>query len=325
MKIAICDYKNVLDRKLEYEKQILLNGIKNAQVIIYEYSGNKKEFIEVIKDADAILTAFLDINEEIINRTEKLKCISINAVGYNRVDIEAASKKNIGVCAIGEYCTQEVAEHTLSLILALNRGLKHYIDDIDQKNIWKYQSISGLERIEGQVLGIFGFGKIGKAVAKRALAFGMKVVAVDPYVNKDEAEKLGVEIVDSDYIWENADVISNHMNQNSGNDNFFTIKEFQKMKKKPVFINVGRGSSVNEDDLLKALENNLIRGAGLDVLSEENPNLKKNKLIGKENVIITPHAAFYSETSMKELQRISCENIVNYLNDEKEKVNIIVN
>ena len=325
MKIVICDYKNVLDRKLEYEKQILLNGIKNAQIIIYEYSGKKEEFIEVIKDADAILTAFLDINEEIINLAEKLKCISINATGYNRVDLDVASKKNIGVCAIGEYCTQEVADHTLALILALNRGVKHYINDIDEKNIWKYHSISGLPRIEGQVLGIFGFGKIGKAVAKRAVAFGMKVVAVDPYANKDEAEKLGVEIVDADYIWQNADIISNHMNQNSGNDNFFTIKEFEKIKKNPIFINVGRGSSVNENDLLKALENNLIRGAGLDVLSEESPNLKKNKLVGKENVIITPHAAFYSETSIKELQRISCENIVHYLNDEKEKVNIIVN
>eukprot|EP00831_Metopus_contortus_P061549 TRINITY_DN5341_c0_g1_i2.p1 TRINITY_DN5341_c0_g1~~TRINITY_DN5341_c0_g1_i2.p1 ORF type:complete len:194 (-),score=28.38 TRINITY_DN5341_c0_g1_i2:194-775(-) len=153
----------------------------------------------------------------------------------------------------------------------------------------------------------------------------MKVVAVDPYIKEEEAKNLNVELVNAEYVLENADIISNHMNQNNTNDKFFTIKEFRKMKKKPIFINVGRGSSVNEGDLLKAIDENLIRGAGLDVLTEENPCLENNKLVGRKNVIITPHAAFYSETSMKELQRISCENIVYYLNGEKEKVNRIVN
>lgn len=325
MKIVICDYKDVLKRNLEYEKRILSNGLKDVEIIIYEYNDDQNEFIEIIKDADAILTAFLDINKSIIDNCRKLKCISINAVGYDCVDLKEASKKDIGVCAIGEYCTQEVAEHTLSLILSLNRGIKHYIGDIDNKKIWQYHSISGIQRLEGQILGIFGFGKIGRAVAKRALAFGMKVVAVDPYVNDEDAQKLNVKLVDAEYVWENADIISNHMNQNSSNNNFFTLDKFKKMKRKPIFINVGRGSSVNENDLIEALNQKLIRGAGLDVLSDENPNLEENNLVGRENVIITPHAAFYSETSIKELQRISCENIVYYLNGQKDKVNRIVN
>ena len=324
MKIVICDYKDVLKRNLEYEKNILLSGLKDAEIIIYEYNGDQNEFIEVIKDADAILTAFLDINKSVIDSCKKLKCISINAVGYDCVDLDEATKHNIAVCPIGEYCTQEVAEHAMSLILSLSRGIKHYINDIDKKNIWEYHSTTEIQRIEGQTLGIFGFGKIGRAVAKRALAFGMNVVAVDPYVKCEDAEKLNVKLVDAEYVWENADIISNHMNQNSSNNNFFTINEFNKMKEKPIFINVGRGSSVNEDDLLIALEEGLIRGAGLDVLAEENPDLEKNKLVGRENVIITPHAAFYSQTSMRELQRISCENIVYYLNGEKEKVSKIV-
>lgn len=325
MKIVICDYKDVLKRNLEYEKNILLSGLKDAEIIIYEYNGDQNEFLEVIKDADAILTAFLDINKSVIDGCKNLKCISINAVGYDCVDLDEATKHNIAVCPIGEYCTQEVAEHTMSLMLSLSREIKHYINDIDKKNIWKYHSTTKIQRIEGQTLGIFGFGKIGKAVAKRALAFGMKVVAVDPYVKCEDAEKLNVKLVDAEYVWENADIISNHMNQNSSNNKFFTINEFKKMKKNPIFINAGRGSSVNEDDLLIALESNFIRGAGLDVLAEENPDLEKNKLVGLENVIITPHAAFYSETSMRELQRISCENIVYYLNGEKDKVSRIVN
>ena len=325
MKVVITDYKDVLERDLEYEKNILSKGLENVEIIIYEYNGDQNEFLEVVKDADAILTAFVDINKTVINACKNLKCIAINAVGYDYVDLEEATKRNIGICPIGEYCTQEVAEHTMSLILSLSRGIKHYINDIDERKIWKYQSINNLQRIEGQTLAIFGFGKIGRAVAKRALAFGMKVVAVDPYVKAEEAEKLNVTMVDAEYVWENADIISNHMNQNSSNNNFFTINEFKKMKKKPIFINAGRGSSVNEDDLLQAIDENLLRGVGLDVLDAENPDLDKNKLVGRENVIITPHAAFYSETSMRELQRISCENIVYYLNGEKEKVNRIVN
>lgn len=325
MKVVITDYKDVLERNLDYEKNILSKGLKDVEIVVYEYNGDQNEFLEVVKDADAILTAFLDINKIVINVCKNLKCISINAVGYDCVDLEEATKNNIGVCPIGEYCTQEVAEHTMSLILSLSRGIKHYINDIDQRKIWKYQSISNLQRIEGQTLAIFGFGKIGRAVAKRALAFGMKVIAVDPYVKAEDAEKLNVTLVDASYVWENADIISNHMNQNSTNSNFFTINEFRKMKKKPIFINAGRGSSVNEDDLLEAIDENLIRGAGLDVLGAENPDLEKCKLAGRENVIITPHAAFYSETSMRELQRISCENIVYYLKGEKEKVNRIVN
>lgn len=324
MKVVICDYKDVLDRELEYEKDIIKNGIKDADISVYEYKGDNEEFIKEIEDADAILTAFLDIDKDVINKCKNLKCISINAVGYDTVDLEAARKNNVTVCAIEEYCTQEVAEHTLALILSLNRGIKHYINDIDNKNVWKYQSITGLRRLEGQTLGVYGFGRIGRAVAKRAQGFGINVVAVDPYISQEFADKYGVKMVDSNYINENADIISNHMNQNNSNNNFFNLEEFKKMKKNPIFINVGRGSCVNEKDLLIALERNYIRGAGLDVLEAENPDIKNNKLVNRENVIITPHAAFYSETSMRELQRISCENIVNFFNNNMEGIKRIV-
>ena len=324
MKVVICDYKDVLDRELEYEKDIIKNGIKDVDISVYEYKGDNEEFIKEIEDADAILTAFLDIDKDVINKCKNLKCISINAVGYDTVDLETARKNNVTVCAIEEYCTQEVAEHTLALILSLNRGIKHYINDIDNKNVWKYQSITGLRRLEGQTLGVYGFGRIGRSVAKRAQGFGINVVAVDPYISQEFADKYGVKIVDSNYINENADIISNHMNQNNSNNNFFNLEEFKKMKKNPIFINVGRGSCVNEKDLLIALERNYIRGAGLDVLEAENPDIKNNKLVKRENVIITPHAAFYSETSMRELQRISCENIVNFFNNNMEGIKRIV-
>lgn len=325
MKIVICDYEDVLIRDIDYEKKLISDKLKDSEIIVYPYNGDKSEFREIIKDADGIITAFLDLNKEILDKAQSLKCISINAVGYDNVDIKFAKKKGIGVCAISEYCTQEVADHTLALILTLSRGIKHYINDIDNKKIWQYQSITGLRRLEEQILGIFGLGKIGRAVAKRALAFGMKVTAYDPFVEEKIAEEIGVKINDAEYIFENADIISNHMSQGSDNQEFFNIEKFKRMKKAPLFINVARGMSVNEEDLIEALDNGYISGAGLDVLKNENPNLGQNKLIKRENVIITPHSAFYSDTSMKELQRISCENLTNYLNGKLEKVNKIIN
>lgn len=325
MKIVICDYKEDLERDVEYEKKFLLDKLQDAEIIVYEYNGDKEDLKLLIKDADIIVNTFINFDKELIDSAKKLKCIVLNSVGYNSVDVDYATTKNIAVCPAKEYCTQEVAEHTMSFILALTRGLKFYANDIDNLRIWSYQTMHGMKRLEGQTLGIFGFGKIGQAVAKRTNAFGMKVMAISRHINKDIADKLNVQIADTDYILENADIITNHMSQNSGNTNFFNLEKFKKMKKQPYFINVGRGLSVNEDDLVMALDNNIIKGAGLDVLVEENPNLNLCKLTNRNNVILTPHAAFYSETSEKELQTISCNSVINYLNGEFDKIDNIVN
>ena len=319
MKIVISDYPYIMDRDLEYEISIL-KRIKDAEVVIYEYTGNKEEFISVIEDADSIITAYIKLDKEVLSRAKNLKVISINATGYNIVDLEEAKKRNIAVCALDEYCTEEVADHTMALILALARGLKYYEKEIEEKRVWKYYSIGSLKRLSGLKLGIFGFGKIGKAVAKRAQIFGINILVFNHHISKEEADKLGVKLSDEDFIYENADIISNHMSQNSSNTDFFSIDKFKKMKRKPIFINVGRGDAVIEDDLAYALDNNLISGAGLDVLKGEGKCLENNKLLNRENVIITPHAAFYSEDSIKDLQRISCENVVYYLTGQVDKV-----
>lgn len=325
MKVVICDYPDVLGRNLEYEKEILEKGLKDVEVVIYEYKDDEDEFIEVIKDADAIITAFIKINEKILNEAKKLKCISINATGYNFIDLKTANKRNIGVCPIKEYCTQDVADHTLSLILSLTRGIKHYINDIDNLRRWQYYSVGNLYRLEGKTLGILGFGKIGKAVAKRAKAFGMEVTACDSWLTQKDAYSYGVRLVEEDYLLENSDIITNHMSQNESNNRYFSIEKFRRMKRHPIFINVGRGEAVVEEDLIKALDEGLILGAGLDVLEKEKPNLKENRLTNRENVIITPHAAFYSKESIDALQRISCKNVVYYLKGEYDKVFHIVN
>lgn len=330
MKVVVSDYPNVLKRKnLQREIDILKDRLgENAEVVVYYYKS-KEVFLDLVSDADAILTAFLNINREVFERAGKLKIVALNATGYDFVDVQEATKRNVAVCPIGEYCTWEVAEHTIALMMALSRGLKFFNNEIDNKNNWRYtnyiKELGELYRMEGQTWGVFGLGKIGKAVARKAMGLGMNVVAVDPYIKIETAAQLGVRMVDPEYVWENADIISNHMNRNEANEGYFSMIEFEKMKKQPIFINTGRGACVVEKDLIKSLDLGLLRGVGVDVLEEENPDLKNNRLTNRLNVIITPHVAFYSEHSYADLQRIPCENIAYYLKGEKEKVFKIVN
>lgn len=326
MKILISDYPEELNRNLAYEKELLLSQlpIQESDIEVYPYE-NQEEFLLHAKDADALVTAFLPLDDAVLSQCKNLKCIGINATGYGVVDMETAKKYGIAVCPVLEYCTNEVAEHTMALMTALFRNLKPYVKKVEKEHIWSYQSVGQNQRMAGKTLAVFGLGRIGRAVAKRAQAFDMNVIAVDLYFPKEEAEKLGVTLVDKEYALEHADVITNHMNQTKENELYFSWTEFEKMKKQPFFLNVGRGNAVSEEALVHALDTGKIRGAGLDVLKSEAPNLEGNPLLGRDNVILTPHAAFYSETSMKELQRITCENIIYFFKEEYEKIQFLAN
>jgi D-3-phosphoglycerate dehydrogenase len=167
--------------------------------------------------------------------------------------------------------------------------------------------------MHGQQIGIVGFGKIGQAVGKRAQAFGMQVVAYDPYISAEAAEKQHVKLVDLDTLLTTSDVISIHMNLTKENTAFFTLDVFKKMVKKPFIINVARGAMIDEKDLVTALDTNLVRGAGLDVLESEYPDMKTCPLVGRPNVILTPHSAFYSKTAEFLSAKITVENLVKCL------------
>ena len=233
-------------------------------------------------------------------------------------------RKGIAVCAIGEYCTQEVADHTILLTLALLKGLKTYERSVEKDKAWIYNAKPGLKRIEGLNFGIAGFGKIGKAVAKRAKSFGMNILAYDPYIPDDVIRQLGAEPVSMDGLLEESDVITIHMNLTAENQGMFDLEKFKKMKRCPILLNVARGGAVNEQDLVYALDHNMVSGAGLDVLSSETPDMSTNPLVGRENVIITPHSAFYSTTTEYLLYKIPAENVLRCLEGKYKDANRVV-
>ena len=324
MKVVIADYPELLMPTHDLEKASLLQGLgEDTEIIVYEYADNRREeFLDLMSDADALLTGFIPLDDAALARMPKLKIISISATGYNVVDLDAANRRRIAVSPVGEYCTIDVAEHTIALMLMLVKNLKTYIDAIERKHCWDYQVAPPNKRIKDMTMGIFGLGKIGTSVAMRASALGMKVIAYDKYVNHIYAERFNVKLVESpEEIFENADVICNHMVQTEENQDFFNMAAFRKMKKKPYLINAGRGAAIVEEDLIQALDMGLIRGAGLDVIRDEHPDhLAQNPLVGRDDVIITPHAAFYSTSALEDLQKISSYNIVHYLRGEPEQV-----
>ncbi|MGX7196791.1 NAD(P)-dependent oxidoreductase [Enterococcus olivae] len=313
MRILISDYPDVLaSRDLAVEIQAIKDFDDRIEVEIYPYQ-DQQEFIERVQTADGLLTAFLDLDAAFFQNNLQLQCISINATGFDKVDLEAAASKNIRVVPLVNYCTEDVADHTLALLLSLNRKLKAYTKQIEQKHIWRYKSVGSMHRLSTQTLAIIGCGKIGCAVAKRAQVFGMEVIGYDPYKTAEELQAFGIRKADWTEIQERADIISNHVATTSENKALFNREFFENLEKSPLFLNLGRGENVEEAALLLALEQEWIRGAGLDVLFSEKPDLANEPLLHRENVIITPHASFYSEESLQSLQLQSVTNLVEQL------------
>lgn len=319
MKIVISDYENVLQKNLSASIQTIKSILPECEIDIHAFR-EKEEFYEHMADADGLITAFLPINAELFAGAPKLRCVSINATGCNSVDLEEAKNNQIAVCHVGEYCTEEVAEHTIAFMLALNRNLKKYSYQLEQEKIWQYSTIPGGKNLSSQILAIFGFGKIGKRVAELANAFNMKVLVVSHHLDNNTAEKYHIKKVTAGEAFETADIITNHMSLTSENYHFFNEEAFARMKQRPLFLNLGRGKSVDEAALIKALDTGIIRGAGLDVLESESPDLKNCPLLNRKNVIITPHSAFFSEESLEKLQIISAENVSYVLKGEPEMV-----
>lgn len=326
MKIVICDHKESLDRDVSAEIKLLKNSLgEMTDVVVYEYDGDNEKLKEAISDADGVMTSYVTFTDEIISSCQKLKAISINATGYNFIDLDSANRNNVKVAVISEYCTQEVSEHAFSLALAVARNLKKYSNSIDVDKKYTFNCVQGMFRLEGATFGIMGLGKIGRSVARKAQGFGMKVIAFSPSCPDSVANQLGITLVDKQQLFRESNFICLTMSLNEENTNILDHEAFSMMAKKPIVINVSRGQMIDEEALVYALDNNLIFGAGLDVLVDETEQyISSSPLTGRYNVILTPHAAFYSDFSMQENQRIGVSNLVNILTGDMGRVTRLV-
>ena len=320
MKIVFAEYPETRNRNVDTELACMPEGTEVGFAVYDEQ--NLEAYREALADCDAVITGFAPIDEKAIDAMRNCKIISVQATGWNFVAHEYAKSRGIAVSAIGEYCPKEVADHTIMLMLALRKRLPYLQRRVNVEKVWETATLEtlGIKGVWGQTLGIVGLGKIGKAVAARAKAFGMEVIACDPFIPDSDFEKAGVKKVDIEYLLANSDVVSSHMDLNHTNERYFDAEKFAMMKKQPIFLNVSRGGEVDEDAMLAALESGQILAVGLDVLTSESPELESCPFIGREDCIVTPHSAFYSDDSIEACERISVLNAVNYINGEPDKV-----
>ncbi len=292
----------------------------NAEIRTFTYRGDPGSLVAACRDADAIVTDYVPFSRAVLSQLKSCRIISVAATGWDCVDVGAATEHDIRVCSVGEYCTDEVADHTLALLLALNRKLFAYHRQVQSDLDWRWNLVQGVRRLAGRTLGLIGFGRIGQAVGRRARGFGLHVLACDPRVDAKTAKRQGARLSAFGELLSDADIISLHCNLDATNRGLLNRVAFAAMKRKPLLLNVARGALIVEADLVEALDGGLVAGAALDVLIEDSPDLSRHPLVGRGDVLLTPHVAFYSEAALDDLRRISTENVRAFLEGRPDDV-----
>ncbi len=284
------------DYEMEYLSTI------DAEIVEFD-AASEGEFIEQVKDCDALITRGNTVTANIIENLQNCKIIALGSVGADSVDIAAATARNIPVTNVPDTFIEEVADHTMMLLLATFRRLT-LMDKYTRDERWGQGRpyLNQFPRLYGQTLGFVSFGHVARATALRAQPFGLRMIAFDPYIEELTMTSYGVEPVSLDEVLQRSDFVSMHAPATSEVHHMLTERHFRMMKPTALFINNGRGPTVDEAALIKALEEGWIAGAGLDVTEIEPPE-PDNPLLKMENVILTPHVASASSRMSPEARR----------------------
>jgi D-3-phosphoglycerate dehydrogenase len=277
-------------------------------------SASADDILAVARDADAILVTYAKLSGDLLRQLTRCKAIGRFGLGVDNIDIPAALERGITVTYVPDYCMQEVSDHAMALLLALARKIPQS-NALVQAGRWDMPALVPIHRLAGRVLGFVGFGNIPRALAPKAKAFGLRVVAHDPYLPQHAVTAAGVESVSFDRLLEISDFVSMHAPLLPTTRGLFNAQVFQKMKKGACLINTARGPLVDEDALVSALDAGHLAGAALDVVAVE-PLPKESRLIGRDNVVLTPHTAFYSVEALNDLQTKCAADVARVLSGE---------
>lgn len=304
-KVVITDYEfSTLDPEEKVLSAVDCEFIKTQ-------SSTEEEVIAAAKDADALINQYAPISRKVIESLPNLKVVARYGVGVNTIDVDAATERGVVVSNVTDYCMDEVSDHAFSLIMACSRKVVLLNNEVKAGN-WDYKVSTPIYRLRGRVLGLVGFGRIPKTLANKAQAFGIKVMAYDPFVSEEVAENAGVQLVDLNTLCEQSDFVSLHVPLMKETYHMISDEQFKLMKKETFIINTARGLVINEKALIRALEAGEIAGAALDV-TEEEPIQKNNPLLKMDQVIINPHTAWYSEEAQLELKIKTAQNVTDVL------------
>jgi D-3-phosphoglycerate dehydrogenase len=277
-------------------------------------SASADDILAVARDADAVLVTYAKLPGDLLRQLRRCKAIGRFGLGVDNIDIPAAAELGITVTYVPDYCMHEVSDHAMALLLALARKIP-LSNALVQAGRWDMPAVVPIHRLAGRVLGLVGFGNIPRALAPKAKAFGLRVVTHDPYVSQQALAAAGVEGVSFDRLLEISDFVSIHAPLMPATRGLFNAEVFRKMKTGALLINTARGPLVDEEALVSALDSGRLGGAALDVVAVE-PLPKDSRLIGRDNVILTPHTAFYSVEALNELQTKCAADVARVLSGE---------
>jgi D-3-phosphoglycerate dehydrogenase len=278
-------------------------------------SANADDIVAVAKDADAVLVTYAKLTRDVLMQFTRCKAIGRFGLGVDNIDLPTAKEKGIAVNYVPDYCIREVSDHAMALLLALIRKIP-FSNKLVQSGRWEMPAVVPIRRIEGTVLGLIGFGHIPRLVAPKAQAFGIKVIVYDPFAKPEVFKAAGVESVDLDTLLKTSDYVSVHAPLLPATRGMLNAAAFAKMKQGAYVVNTARGPLIDEAALVAALDSGQIGGAGLDVVAAE-PLAKDSPLLGRDNVIVSPHTAFYSIEALEELQSKCASDVARVLSGEK--------
>ncbi len=286
----------------DFQLEMEALGPVGAEVVEVK-AQTEAEFIEAARDADAIIGRWRRITKPIIDNAVNCKVIGLRSVGADSVDVDAATAMGIPVTNVPDTFIEEVADHTMMMILATYRRLVIQ-DRMVREGRWGEGRplLSEFPRLWGQTLGFVSFGHVARRVAVRAKAFGVHMLAYDPYIEELTITHYGVEPVGLTELLQRSDIVSMHAPETAETVGMLSEEHFRQMKPTALFINNGRGPTVNEAALIQALQEGWFAAAGLDVLEKEPPD-SDNPLLQMDNVILTPHVASASSRMTPESRR----------------------
>ncbi|MEM7009508.1 MAG: phosphoglycerate dehydrogenase [Thermodesulfobacteriota bacterium] len=272
----------------------------------------KEELAEIISDFDAVIVrSATTLTDELIEAGTNLKAIGRAGIGVDNVDVEAATKKGIVVMNTPEANAITTAEHTITLMLSLARRIPEAHASL-KAGKWERSKFKGIE-IYGKTLGCIGLGNIGKLVAERAMGLKMNVIAYDPFLTQEAAEKLGVELVSLDDLLSRADIITIHTPLTPDTKDLINKDTFEKTKPGLIIINCARGGVINESDITQAVKEGKIAGAAFDVYTSEPPEADNPILSIDENIVMTPHLGASTAEAQTKVGLAIAEQIVDFL------------
>ena len=284
---------------------------------------SEENLIKVLPKFDACTLRVSKLNEKIMSNCKNLKVISRHGVGYDNVDLNYIKKNNITLLITATANAVAVAEHVIYMMLSISKGNNQFDQEVRTGNFKKNaSSIKTLELFNKEIL-VVGFGRIGQSLIKRCKGFEMKVKIYDPFINKKIIEEFGGQKIENlEEGLKNCDYLSLHVPLNKDTKNLIDYSKLKNMKREAIVINTARGGIINEDDLNKALNENIIFGAGLDVFEKE-PIDKNNPLLSNKKMLLSPHSATFTDECKSRMSLETTKNIIDFFDNKIDKSMIV--